>query len=221
MGYYIDFASISLDAYKEKLKTCHLPPSRQILREKLDERMECFRQAGIRNTKELFDTLRKKDKFTKLANEVNLSEEYLTILLRELKSLLPKPNKISEFPGIPEAVVAKIEQAGIKNTVQLFDQVKQAWYSNADRIAAAIFSIRDNDAGLLFHRRMPQHRYPSFFDCYAATGSQGFHQVRYPCRGILRNESRNPPLYFLYITGLCRISEACISHFCIPCIHNL
>jgi len=36
MGYYIDSEKISIDDYKVKLQFAYLPPSRMVLKEKLD-----------------------------------------------------------------------------------------------------------------------------------------------------------------------------------------
>jgi hypothetical protein len=124
MGYYVDLSSISIEDYKNKIKVAYLPPSRKVLRENPDERFACFNKMGVKNVKELQQLLKKKDKFAELANESCFNQEYLTILLRELNSLLPKPNKIKEFPGIGEEISAKLEKAGIKDTAALFEKVK-------------------------------------------------------------------------------------------------
>lgn len=124
MGYYIDLATITLDAYKEKIRNAYLPPSRAILKERLDERFGHFAEAGIKNLKELQQTLRKKDKFDSLSKENCFKGDYLVILLREINSTLPKPNKISDFIGITAETAAKLEKVGIKNTQKLYDKVK-------------------------------------------------------------------------------------------------
>ncbi len=124
MGYYINLASISLDSYKAKLASAYLPPSRMILKERLDERFEFFASIGIKNVNELRQTLQKKDKLAELSQIDCLSGDYMKILLREVNSTLPKPNKIKEFVGISTDTVSKLEKIGIKNTMNLFDRVK-------------------------------------------------------------------------------------------------
>ena len=123
MGYYIDIEKITIDEYREKLESGYLPPSRMILKDKLDERFEYFKSIGIRNVKGLIQLLKKKDKFIELSAIDCLSKEYLTVLLRELKSILPKPNKIDDFNVISKVSVKKLEKVGIKNTEKLFDRV--------------------------------------------------------------------------------------------------
>jgi len=123
MGYYIDLSQITIDQYRLKLESAYLPPSRRMLKDKLDERMGYFKSRGINNIEELIQILKKKDTFTELQGVECLSGDYLTILLRELNSTLPKPNKISEFQEISEDAVAKLKKIGIINTVQLYDKV--------------------------------------------------------------------------------------------------
>ncbi len=123
MGYYIDLEKISIDNYRTKLESTYLPPSRMILKEKLDERFGYFKSIGLKNLKELIQILKKKDKFGELSNVDCLSSDYLTILLRELNSTLPKPNKIKEFAGISSNTIAGLEKIDIKNTVKLYDRI--------------------------------------------------------------------------------------------------
>jgi hypothetical protein len=123
MGYYIDLEKITIDDYRRKLETAYLPPSRMILKDRLDERFGYFKSIGINNIKELIKILNKKDKFSDLKKVDCFSGDYLTILLRELNSTLPKPNKIKDFKGISEDTITKLESIGINNTAKLFDRV--------------------------------------------------------------------------------------------------
>lgn len=123
MGYYIDLKNLTIDDYRTKLITAYLPPSRLILKEKLDERFGYFKEIGIRNIEELIRLLKKKDKLKELQEVDFLSGEYLTILLRELNSTLPKPNKIADFTEISSETIGKLEKIGITNTERLYDKV--------------------------------------------------------------------------------------------------
>ncbi|MHC1773896.1 MAG: DUF4332 domain-containing protein [Lentimicrobium sp.] len=124
MGYYIDLASISIDTYRTKLESGYLPPSRLILKDRTEERFGYFMRLGIKNVRELLQLLKKKDNFRELLKEDCFSAAYLTILLRELNSMLPKPNRIKDFAGISEDVILKLEKLGIKDTFRLFNSVK-------------------------------------------------------------------------------------------------
>lgn len=123
MGYYIDLTEITLDAYQSKLATTYLPPSRMILKERLKERFDHLREKGYNNVEDLKRALKKKDKLEELQKLECLSGDYLMILLRELNSVHPKPNKIAEFTGISKNAIGKLERIGIKNTVKLYELV--------------------------------------------------------------------------------------------------
>lgn len=123
MGYYIDLEKITIGDYRIKLGSAYLPPGRIILKEKLDERFGYFKSIGIKNVKELIQLLRKKDKYAELSKVDCLSEDYLTILLRELNSTLPKPNKLADFVGISKNTIDKLEKTGITNTEKLYNKV--------------------------------------------------------------------------------------------------
>ncbi len=123
MGYYIDLEKLSIDDYRIKLESAYLPPSRMILKDRLDERFGYFKSIGIKNVKGLIQLLKKKEKFAELSNVGCFSGDYLTILLRELNSTLPKPHKITDFIGIAEETIRNLEKTGISNTEQLYNKV--------------------------------------------------------------------------------------------------
>jgi hypothetical protein len=133
MGYYIDLETISLDDYRTKLATAYLPPSRMLLKERMDERFACFKSMGINNVKALLKVLKKKDQLLALAKEDCFTEEYLTILLREINSTLPKPNRIAEFQGISKDVADRLESLGLNNSEKLYEKV----LSKAERFELA------------------------------------------------------------------------------------
>ncbi len=123
MGYYIDIEKISIDDYRSKLEAAYLPPSRMMLKDKAEDRFGYFKSIGIKNIKELLLLLKKKDKLAELQKIDCFSGDYLTILLRELNSTLPKPNRIADFEGISEDTISKLEQIGITNTEKLYDRI--------------------------------------------------------------------------------------------------
>ena len=142
MGYYIDLEKITIRNYSNKIKSAYLPPSRMMLKEKPDERFGYFKNMGIKNVKELLQLLKKKDKFAELQKLDLFSGDYLTILLRELNSTLPKPNKIAEFAGISKENVSKLEQIGITNTEKLYDRIVS---SDKRHDLALSTGIKDSD----------------------------------------------------------------------------
>jgi hypothetical protein len=142
MGYYIDLEKITIDDYRIKLESAYLPPGRMILKERLDERFGYLKSIGIGNSKELVQLLKKKEKFAELSKVDCLSGDYLTILLRELNSTLPKPNKIADFTGITKDTIDRLEKIGIRNTEKLYDKV----ITKSDRKKlAGLTEINDRD----------------------------------------------------------------------------
>ncbi len=125
MGYYIDLEKITLSEYKIKLVSAYLPPSRIILKERLDERFAIFEEMGIKTVHALIQLLKKKDKLIELSKFECLSGDYLIILLRELNSIHPKPNKIADFIDISKDTVEKLKSIGVYNTEQLYSKVIQ------------------------------------------------------------------------------------------------
>jgi len=123
MGYYIDLERITIDEYKTKLESSYLPPSRLILKENLEERFGYFKINGIENVHELLKALKNKKKFAELSRIECFSDDYLKILLRELNSMLPKPNKIADFTSISKDAIAKLEKIGIKTTEKVFEKL--------------------------------------------------------------------------------------------------
>lgn len=138
MGYIIDLSKISIEQYKEKLKQKTLIPSRMILKEKLNENFSVFKKMGMKTAADLFLTLKNKNKFTELANNKELSGEYLTVLFREMKSIQAKPIKLTDFHWIKPELINKLAEEGIKNTAQLYEKIitKQNRDKLADKIKA-------------------------------------------------------------------------------------
>lgn len=124
MSYYIDLCKIEISDYKEKLRNADLLPSRRLLKDNIDAKFMEFDNLGIKNLGELKSTLGNKKKFAELMQNPVFDENYLKVLLREINSMLPTPNKLRDFPGLRPDTISKLENAGIKNTFTLFDKIK-------------------------------------------------------------------------------------------------
>ncbi|MBK7096684.1 MAG: DUF4332 domain-containing protein [Saprospiraceae bacterium] len=124
MSYYIDLHKIKLPDYREKLRTADLLPSRRLLKDNIDAKFMEFDNLGIKNLGALKSTLGNKKKFAELLQNPVFDENYLRVLLREINSMLPSPNKFKDFPGLRPETISKLENAGIKNTFTLFDHIK-------------------------------------------------------------------------------------------------
>ncbi len=123
MGYYIDLTRISIDVLKERLKNNDLLPSQQILKKDIDEHFGIIKSLKIKTVEELKQALKTKKDVSRFSTKTALPEDYLTVLRREINSLHPQPRKIKEFPCLSDQVRSKLENAGFKTTVELFDRV--------------------------------------------------------------------------------------------------
>lgn len=124
MSYYIDLWKIDLISYKEKLKNADLLPSRMLLKEKIDEIFSEFLKLKINNIKELKSILSNKKNFNDLLKNHVFEETYLKILLREINSMLPTPNKLADIPGLKPETVNALVKIGLKDTFKLFDHIR-------------------------------------------------------------------------------------------------
>lgn len=123
MGYYINLENISIDEYKEILKVADLLPSRKVLKNDIDEKFDALKEQQIENVEELRRALSNKSKLQDISKQSGISEDYLKILIREVKSYRQRPNRIQDFPGVSESVIRKLDDLGIRNTLQLFDKI--------------------------------------------------------------------------------------------------
>ena len=123
MGYYIDLGNISVDHYKEILRSADLIPSWMVLKENIDENLDAIKNQGISNLDELQKALKSKDKVQEFSRQSGLPTDYLNVLRRVVNGYHPKPNRFRDFPNLTEEIVQKLEASGFKNTLHLYDEV--------------------------------------------------------------------------------------------------
>lgn len=123
MPYYIDLKNISLSDYKEKLKNADLLPSRNVLKENIDEYFKMIHIQGIKNLHELQYALKTKKRLLAFMQNSGIPENYLKILIREMNSIHPKPNRLMDFSGISHDLANKLKQKGFTNTLQLYSHI--------------------------------------------------------------------------------------------------
>jgi len=91
MGYYIDLKIISIDEYKEILKASDLLPSRLILKDNIDSNFDLIKNQKVQNVDELLNLLKNKKKLQDFSRQSGLHDDYLMILIREIKRYSTKP----------------------------------------------------------------------------------------------------------------------------------
>ncbi|MBT3320435.1 MAG: DUF4332 domain-containing protein [Clostridia bacterium] len=123
MGYYIDLEAISLERYKQSLSEEYLAPSRLVIKERIDERFARLESSGITNAQQLFKALKTKAKVEQTAQSSGVTEAYLTMLSREIRSHIKKPIKLKEFTLVSEMAAQKLDALGLGNTVVLYERI--------------------------------------------------------------------------------------------------
>jgi hypothetical protein len=124
MGFYVDLEKKSMDDYREILKNSDLLPSRMLLKDDIDEKFDLLKQQQIENVEDLRKILSNKKKLQAISNQTGISEDYLKILIREVKSYRQKPSRIQDFPEVSDSTIQKLSGLGIKNALQLFKHIR-------------------------------------------------------------------------------------------------
>jgi len=122
-NYYIDFEKFTLIKFRTIIEQSELLPSRKIIQSNLIANFEKIAEQKISNLFDLQKSLKTKDKIYKFAKETGISENYLTILIREINSYQPTPVNFNDFPILSKVTIDKLQLANIKNTANLFDKV--------------------------------------------------------------------------------------------------
>lgn len=135
MGYTLPLEQISLADYQQLLQKQNLLPGRRMLHEQLEARFSLLAGAGITSVAQLAQALAMPNKLSALAAKAGISEDYLTLLRRELGSLSQKPVPLSDFPGCDSAQIQTLAEFGIRSS-------KEYW-EHADATQGELFSLCD------------------------------------------------------------------------------
>jgi len=119
-SYTIDLEKISLAQLREIFQTRALLPSRVVLREELEERLQALAGLGIENVSQLMAALKTPKKVEEVSKSTGVPLDYLKVLRREIGGYQPAPRKLSEIPGVDGETSKKLEEAGIRNTKDFF-----------------------------------------------------------------------------------------------------
>lgn len=143
MNYNLNLESLSISGYTNIIKSQNLLPSRRILLTNIDENFLWFEKKGIQNVAQLKKCLSSPDKIVKLSIESGISEEYLTILRREIGSLEQKPVLIDSFPEIDSSMQELLKKSGILNSKEYWERNK----SDAGELFGLCDLVRINGVG--------------------------------------------------------------------------
>lgn len=124
LSYMLDLSKVSLDEFRNELKTGRLLPSRKPLLDDIDTRFSMLKKAGVAHAENLREILKSGQKLKQLVKETDIPEDYFKLLKREVNNLLPVPVKFSDIPNISEKIVKKLTSLKIIDTETLFSHVK-------------------------------------------------------------------------------------------------
>lgn len=156
MSYNLDPAAISIQAYRELLKRQNLSPGRRALLENIDQHFEAIQRQGVADVAQLKKQLSTPQKLTAFAAAAGISEEYLTLLKREVGSLEQKPVPLADFPGVDGAVVSGLSSRGIRTSKEHFESA-----SEKDELFCLCDLVRINGVGAVAARAFYEAGYRS------------------------------------------------------------
>jgi hypothetical protein len=122
MGYSIELSAIPIYDYMHLLQRQLLLPGRRMLQEQLAERFALLAGMHLTTVAELSHALSTPQKRSSLAASTGISEEYLTLLRRELGSLTQKPVPLADFPAVDPALICSLADSGIRSSKSFWEQ---------------------------------------------------------------------------------------------------
>jgi len=132
-SYSVNTTKFSLDRLRDALKTKDILPSRNVLKEQVDERFNLLKSEGIESLFDLLDILKSKAKIEQFATKTGLNTDYLTILRREANSYVSVPVRLIDLPTGETDTIKKLDSIGIRDSKQLF--IKAAQLSDREQLA--------------------------------------------------------------------------------------
>lgn len=121
MAYHINAEKVCLDDLRKRLEATDLVPSRTSLKENTALKMKALENMGIRTLADLRNGLKNAKHLELVAKTTGIDAQYLVLLRREIEGYFPKPVNLKTFAWLPQGDIAKLEQNGIGDTVQLFE----------------------------------------------------------------------------------------------------
>jgi hypothetical protein len=124
--YSTNLERISLDEFQEILSSIELLPGRRILLNGLANLVENLKQREICHLGALQKLLKDKKRYPKLADELSVTPDYLTVLNREINSYIAKPIPLSKLEIFSEQELTRLAEAGLKTTLGLYERASTA-----------------------------------------------------------------------------------------------
>jgi replicative superfamily II helicase len=125
---------MEIQKYKIFLKNQYLIPSRQILRENIDDNFEKLENCGLKNLSDLKQAISTSAKIDKLSSETKISAEYLNILRRELGTFDKAGVGIEQINGIGPQAAKAFYEAGFKTVEDIANSTKEEMLEKITKI---------------------------------------------------------------------------------------
>ena len=126
MEYNVDPGRISLSAYLRILKRDSLLPGRRMLLEDIQERFQRMADAGVDNLSTLKRRFATPEKLSAFAVQTGIPNEYLTLLKRQMGSLVIKSVPLPDFPGMAGETVEKLAKRRASFFVGLSETMRES-----------------------------------------------------------------------------------------------
>lgn len=130
MPYYTIAGKVSLDDLKKRIRETDLIPSRISLLDKIDENFSKLKKNSFSTLEDLRENLKNAAKISLVSKQTEIDVSYLTLLRREFEGYFPKPFPIKTFDWLPKNDLTKLENAGLKNSVLLYEALENAKRKN-------------------------------------------------------------------------------------------
>jgi hypothetical protein len=121
MSYYVDADRMSLEQLRKRLEGTDLIPSHQPLLEGMPRKFALLGAAGIKSVAALRVRLKNAKALAAVATDSGIDPEYLGLLRRVVEGFFPKPQQLNVFDWLDQAVIARLKEAGITDTRQLYE----------------------------------------------------------------------------------------------------
>lgn len=119
--FHIDLNNFPLERIFERIFSGKIYKSRKILTVDAEEIFDKFISSGIISCQEFINRVSNKKKIVLLAEMLEISEEYVTMLKREVQSYKTKPVNFADIPEIEDEVIECLDDNNIIHTKHFFD----------------------------------------------------------------------------------------------------
>jgi hypothetical protein len=143
MAYHANDKKLTLQDLRARLEKTDLIPSHQALLDGHKEKVAALNQAKIASVADLRLQLKTKKSLAALALASGLDAGYLSLLRRVVEGFFPKPLPLKTFTWLDKGKTAKLEQAGISDTLACYQATQAGMDGLAKRTGLAKQSLAE------------------------------------------------------------------------------